>query len=67
MRAFLHGIESVLEAPYEGVFAAVVEGLAWMRREATAYQVAKSSIGLLRSKIGHVSLKGLRRRACPGA
>jgi len=52
------------EASYESVLAAVVDGLAWMRGDATGGNVAKSSISQLRTKIGHAPLKELHRRSC---
>ena len=52
------------QASYESVFAAVIDGLAWMQGNATGASVAKSSISQLRNKIGHAPLKQLHQRAC---
>ena len=52
------------EASYESVFAAVVDGLAWMQGDVTGGSVAKSSISQLRNKIGHGPLRELHHRTC---
>jgi hypothetical protein len=52
------------EAAYADVFAVVADGLAWMRGEAAAGTVAKSSISEVRSKLGPAPLQALQQRAC---
>lgn len=52
------------EAAYEDVFAVVADGLAWIRGEAAAGTVAKSSISEVRSKLGSAPLQALQQRAC---
>lgn len=52
------------EAAYEEVFAVVSQGLAWASGSAEPASVNKSSISILRSRIGSAPLSDLVQRCC---
>ena len=52
------------EAAYEEVFAVVAQGLAWASRAAEPVIVRKSSISVLRSRIGWEPLREIVTRCC---
>jgi hypothetical protein len=52
------------DVAYEEVYSVVAQGLGWMRGQATAPMIAKSSISAARAKIGVAPLKQLQERLC---